>query len=235
MTVRLQLHTPATLESREDGDCIFTMDFSTMDVSNPFTLSLLVHIFYLCTYTAWDKENKQLQTSNVADVVLLRRGLSHTLNELNKILSLTGLTILPLAYFLHNPYDHLYLSLWSQVVHAIYSSWKYYGTKVAYVTEMPNILVELNTKRPKVFIEGVKKVSILCGALSLALLASHIYVPEWDAAAVGILVLFTALVHFYTMEIDYKFVLHVRTTGNLTIVYCLAAMVGLAVVGTKIQ
>ena len=171
----------------------------------------------------------------MADVVLLRRGVIHTLNELNKILSLTGLTILPLAYFLRNPYDHLYLSLWSQVVHAMYSSWKYYGSKVAYVTEMPNILAELNAKRPKVFIEGVKKVSILCGAISLALLASHIYVPEWDAAAVGILVLFTALVHFYTMEIDYKFVLHVRTTGNLTIAYCLAAMVGLAVVGTRIQ
>lgn len=201
---------------------------------HPVGLSVVVHIFYLCSYTAWDKTNKQLQLSNFLDVVLFRQGLIHTLNELNKILSLTGLTILPLAYFLDNGYDHLWLSLWLQVIHAVYSSWKYYGTKVPYISEFPAIVTDLKAATPKQRLVGIKKASILSASISLAFLASHFYIPNWDAAVVGIVVLLTGLIHFYTMEIDYKLILRVRTTGNFCLAYAIVATVGLAIWGTTI-
>ena len=144
------------------------------------------------------------------------------------------MTIIPIAYFLDNGYEHLYLSFWSQVVHAIYSSWKYYGTKVPYLTTFPLIFKELGDKNKKTQLVGIKKISCFFGSASLFFLASHVYAPEWDTAVIGILCLFTGVIHFYTMEIDYKYVLRVRTTGNLAFLYCSLAMIGLAVWGTKI-
>jgi hypothetical protein len=208
---------------------------------HPYTLSLIVHLFYLATYTAWDKTEKRLQMSNVLDVVFFRKSTTHTLNELNKILSLTGLTIIPFCYFMENTSEHLYLSLWSQIVHAVYSSWKYYGDKVPYISQLfTSIIQDLNQKgkavsSKKIVLQGIKKVSIVAGVLSLLFLARHFIMDNTDSmhAVLGILVLLFGLIHFYTMEIDYKFVLNVRTTGNFTIIYALVAMVGLALYGTQ--
>ena len=44
----------------------------------------------LLLYTAWDKHKAALSTQALADVVLVRKGISHTAIELNKIVGLTG-------------------------------------------------------------------------------------------------------------------------------------------------
>jgi|TARA_B110000208_G_scaffold178770_1_gene226967 hypothetical protein len=142
---------------------------------------------------------------------------------------------------MENTSEHLYLSLWSQIVHAVYSSWKYYGDKVPYISQLfTSIIQDLNQKgkavsSKKIVLQGIKKVSIVAGVLSLLFLARHFIMDNTDSmhAVLGILVLLFGLIHFYTMEIDYKFVLNVRTTGNFTIIYALVAMVGLALYGTQ--
>ena len=199
---------------------------------NPYTFSAVVLLGFLLTYTAWDKTEKKLRLTNVLDVVLARRGVAHTLVELNKILALAGLVVLPASYFLHNTYEHVELTLWTQTVHAIYSTYKYYGDKIPYLTHFPTVFAELgDTKSKKKRLQGVKKISIVFGILSLALLTLQIYVPTYAVTIVSVAILTTGLIHFITMEVDFKLNLQVRTTGNWTIPLTIVSIISLCIWG----
>ena len=57
-----------------------------------------VLLLNLVFYTAYSKEDKTLRFSVLLDVLLLRKGVGHTVNELNKIIALTGLTLAGIAF-----------------------------------------------------------------------------------------------------------------------------------------
>ncbi len=200
---------------------------------DPALLAGLVFVFFFGTYTAWNKSERRLSyAGNCGDVLLARRGLAHTLVELNKILALTGMAILPCAYFFDNARAHVEWALWSQGVHALYSTWKYYGDKIPYLSGYPGTVSELlDTKSKKRRLVGIKRVSVVAGTASIALLAAQALVPGYTGSAVSAVVLATALVHFIAMEVDFKLVLQVRTTGNWTIPMALASIAGLVVWG----
>jgi len=56
-----------------------------------FTLNLVF-------YTAYSKQTKRLDMSLLLDVLFFRRGLDHTLVELNKVISLVGLSMFLIGF-----------------------------------------------------------------------------------------------------------------------------------------
>jgi len=65
---------------------------------SPYVTSLAVTASYLLFYTAYDKVKKTLVIKNLTDLVSLNRGLDWTLLELNKAISLSGMTTMLLAF-----------------------------------------------------------------------------------------------------------------------------------------
>ena len=143
---------------------------------SPVLLSAGIFLFFGLTYTAWDKSERRLSLDNLKDVVLARRGVAHTLVELNKILALTGMAVLPLAYLaFDNAKEHIQLALWGQLVHAAFSTYKYYGDKIPYVSGYPAMISELlETTSKKRRLVGIKRLSVVFGIVSLALLGEPI-------------------------------------------------------------
>ena len=200
---------------------------------SPVLLSAGIFLFFGLTYTAWDKSERRLSLENLKDVVLARRGVAHTLVELNKILALTGMAVLPLAYLaFDNAKEHIQLALWGQLVHATYSTYKYYGDKIPYVSGYLGMIFEmLDATSKKTRLVGIKRLSVVCGFVSLILITAQVFVRGYSVTAINIAVLVTALVHFIAMEVDYKLVLQVRTTGNWTIPLTLLSIGALALRG----
>ena len=95
-------------------------------------LSLASFVSYILLYTAYSKASKQLEFGLLLDVFLLRKGIDHTLVELNKALSLAGLTLLCVAFlpgFEASRYELLWSAMLQLWVHSVYSIYKFYGDK----------------------------------------------------------------------------------------------------------
>ena len=191
-----------------------------MDASAALTTSAVVAA-YLLLYTAYDKASRTLSVPLLLDTLLVRRNLTHTLLELNKAISLAGLTVLALAYLpsfeaQSGPLKLQALAL--LMAHSSISFNKLYGSKL-----WPSI-----SKLPKVFSKGesmtaLKFLSLTLGSsaqtsLILGLLG---YVTP-KTAALAAVSLGTA--HFYTMEIDYKGKLQVRPFAYLALLVPAAAI-----------
>lgn len=121
-------------------------------ISNPYVFSTAITSSYLLFYTAYDKKTKQLTTSNLIDLFFLRRGLDWTLVEINKAISLSGLTILLTSFLpeFNNIHKELYdVSMYTLWIHSIYSYYKFYQLDFRKI---------LNDK-------AMKQISILLGIL----------------------------------------------------------------------
>jgi membrane-bound metal-dependent hydrolase YbcI (DUF457 family) len=170
---------------------------------------------YLLLYTAFDKSSKTLQATLLLDVLLLRRGLTHSLLELNKALSLAGLTVLALAHLPGFDRDALRLrALAMLLAHSGLSFAKLYGSKL-----WPPLSQLPKAGWPRLGGEGVAAVkfaSIFFGSAAQASLLLGVlgYITAVQSAAAS-LCLGTA--HFYTMEIDYKGVLQVRPFARVAL------------------
>lgn len=177
--------------------------------------SIMIFVSFLLFYTMYDKMLGRLVPSNLIRILTLQDGLDKTLVELNKAVSLSGLSILCFSFF---PFYTRYVQnelLWSAMVqlwiHFVYSAVKYYGTNnIPYITSF----FDLRTNRPK-------KVSIIVGLMAQLILSLGYfsYITSQMLAALGITL---GMFHFYAMEIDYKFVLRVRPYAY--IVFPLAAL-----------
>lgn len=156
---------------------------------------------YFAFYTAYDKGQKKLVLKNLTDMVTLKRGLDWTLVELNKAVSLSGLTTMTLAFlpqFKSQSKDLLFISMSSLWLHSIYSSTKFYQNSLT-----------------KFFKEGtVRKISITLGSLGQLALAAgywgHISPDVFISTAIGF-----GIAHFWSYEVDYKYVLQVRPYAYL--------------------
>ena len=164
-------------------------------------VSFLVFVSFLLFYTMYDKVQKKLLFKKIIEVLFLTRGINHSLVELNKALSLSGLAILCLAFFpcyelQRNSF--LFSALIQLLIHSVYSSWHYYGSEmIPYLTSF----ISFEDR------QTMKKISIICGvAAQLILINTYFkYYHLWKLFSVMF-----GVAHFYLMEIDYKYILRVR-------------------------
>ncbi len=109
-------------------------------------VTILFTVSYLGLYTAYDKQTKSLKLSMLMDVLLFSKGLDHSLVQWNKVISLVGLSIMSVAllpnsskWLFGENKELLYISIYLQTVHAIYSCFKYYGSNnIPYITTFVN-------------------------------------------------------------------------------------------------
>merc|ERR1711871_421868 len=84
---------------------------------------------YLVLYTGYSKQNKNLDMSLLVTVLTCSKSVDHTLIELNKAISLAGLTVLAIPFLPITPaawgHDLVFISMPLLVLHSSYSSFKY--------------------------------------------------------------------------------------------------------------
>jgi hypothetical protein len=154
---------------------------------------LLIVGFYIITYTFYSKATGGYSFALVLDFFLLRNGLKWSLKELNKVLALSGLTALLLLVYTRNEND-LTNSLVLLISHAFLSFILIYNFQVSALFQQ----------------WWVKQISILAAIFSLICLGFLWMTPLGMTAAVIL-----GFVHFWTMEVDRSFRLHVRPAGYL--------------------
>jgi hypothetical protein len=170
-------------------------------VKNPVVVSGGVTLSYLLFYTAYDKATKSMNPKNLIDLVTLRRGLDWTLVELNKAVSLAGMTTMLLAFtpqMKEKSKELLFISMNMLWGHSIYSMYKFYQF------DPRNIIKD----------KWMKQLSVGLGSAGqLALAAGY-----WGYISNANLILSATVLgiaHFWTMEVDFKYVLQVRPFAYL--------------------
>lgn len=191
--------------------------------ARPLVVSAGVTASYIVFYTAYDKSKGSLHLPLLIDFAMVRRGWNWTLVEANKALSLSGITLMLLSLFPLHP-DAMggdtaavegrmqlqWISMNMLWLHSLYSAYKFYGLDPRRV---------LSDK-------AMKRLSIALGSAGqLALSALYLRNGDNNSAAKALqfcsstaLAAATALLavgHFWTMEVDYKYVLQVRPFAYL--------------------
>jgi len=111
--------------------------------------------------------------------------------------------------------------LWT---HSCYSAYQFYGaTHIPELSTFPAIFSDLGSADSKQRAVGMKKLSIIMGTFGqLALSAGYWgYISMHALCYLGVGL---GTVHFYTMEIDYKWVLQVRPYAYLPFALAVAAV-----------
>jgi hypothetical protein len=115
---------------------------------------------YLIFYTAYSKTNKTLELELLIKVLTMSEGLEHTLLEMNKAISLAGLTVLALAFcpgFIGVRWEllwHAMVMLWT---HSCYSAYQFYGAAhIPAISTFPAMLSDMGSSDAK------QRVSPLC-------------------------------------------------------------------------
>jgi hypothetical protein len=191
--------------------------------ANPYLISLGVNASFLAFYTGYSKATKSYTPSSIVTVLTFGKGVDHTLVELNKSISLSGLSTLCLAFlppFSDQKAALIKHSMGMLSVHTIYSLYKYYGSKnIPAIKEWfpfsSTMLTDLRNRdtRPR----GIKKLSLWFGLISQTLLWSDYLklTPAAKTNAAYATALITGTLHFYFMEIDFKWILQVRPFAKL--------------------
>ena len=175
-----------------------------------FKLIGLVTASYILLYTAYDKASKTLKLKNLQDLVTCGRGLDWTLVEMNKAISLAGMTGMLMSFlpaFNKQSKGLMFSSMTLLWTHSIYSAYKFYGYK------LERLLAD----------KSIKQASIVFGvAGQLTLVAGFYGYISQSVFAYAASVLSVA--HFWTMEVDYKYVLQVRPYAYLPFPLAIAAV-----------
>ena len=156
----------------------------------------------LCTDTAYVKTEKRLSVKPLIDLCTGARGVDWSLQEINKVIALSGLTVLIIAFTPNFVLKSRGL-VWNAMVllwtHAMYSMYKFYQFSIkAYLKEKMKI----------------KQVSIIFAVLGqIVLSAGYFGYISWTNLMYGSIILGTA--HFWTYEVDFKYVLQVRPFAYL--------------------
>mmetsp|Transcript_18417 Transcript_18417/g.58734 ORF Transcript_18417/g.58734 Transcript_18417/m.58734 type:complete len:214 (-) Transcript_18417:137-778(-) len=177
---------------------------------------------YLALYTAYDKATKSLGAGGLLDVLLFRKGADHTLVQVNKVISLTGLTTLSVALLpgaaqvVQSPAELLTQSGGLLAAHSLYSLFKYYGSpNIPYLSTFPQILADFRSEKSKDQVAFARRVSLLAGSAALTLVTCFELGTLPLSAMLAKDTLLLGVLHFYMMEIDYKKQLQVRPFGYL--------------------
>ena len=200
---------------------------SSLGVALP-TFGAVLFAFF-AFYTGYSKESKSLKPSQLYDVIFFRKGIDHTLAEMNKIVALAGLTCLclPFVSFASNALEGAakgsamelaYISTTMLWGHTCYSAFKFYGSKnIPPIGSWPHLLVSNQTKS-KGRMERLRLLSILFGTIGQCAISAVYfgYFPASNLSPVCV-GLFWGLLHFWTMEVDFKGVLQVRPFAYLAV------------------
>uniref|UniRef100_A0A7S3V3M0 Uncharacterized protein n=1 Tax=Aplanochytrium stocchinoi TaxID=215587 RepID=A0A7S3V3M0_9STRA len=197
---------------------------------------------YLIGYTAYSKTNKTLEWESLKEVVCVKKGLDHTAVQLNKVLALSGLTQLGLAFIPGamdtigvNQQDLAALSTYMLVSHGAYSIYRYYASaKMPRISTFPRIFTEAFSSAASTIekLMAKRKFALLCGTACSALMYAYLlddgtYIHSRTKVPVDALqehapeicgVLSLGLLHFYFMEVDAKGALPVRPYGLLALI-----------------
>jgi len=179
-------------------------------------VTLGVNASFLAFYTGYSKAEKAYKPSLVWTVLTLKKGLNHTLVELNKQISLSGLGTLAIAFLPPcEPFrkDLVRNAMGMLSVHSVYSTWKYYGSKnIPSLSEWwaTSTIGDLTDK--KTIVRGVKRASLILGVLSQGLLWGDFFKvsPDTKSTLLCGSAIVTGTTHFYLMELDFKWILQVR-------------------------
>lgn len=169
---------------------------------NGLTLSTTFTAAYFLFYSAYDKTEKTLVPSLLLDIFLFRRGVDFSLKEINKVISLSGLTGTLVSFLPElqpkKSKELLFVSMNLLWVHSVYSFYKWWDCNPK----------KLWADKP------IKKVSVLLGSLGQLALAAGF----WGKISPHALLLAATTLgmgHFVTMEVDYKYQLQVRPFAYL--------------------
>lgn len=164
---------------------------------NPFFISSSITASYFLFYTAYDKSKKKLVFSNLVDLFFFRKGLDWTLVELNKALSLSGLTTMLISFLPNvekkNKDSLLWISMNLLWAHSVYSFYKFYSFN-------PKRLLKEKT---------IKRLSVAFGSLGQLILSLG-YFGQISYLNLILSATTLGIAHFWTMEVDYKYKLQVR-------------------------
>lgn len=181
-----------------------------------------VTLAYFVLYTGFNKETKFLDLSLLYDFFTThKRGLSWTLAELNKLISLAGISTMLLAFipgFERQSSELLWSSMWMLRAHTIYSFGKFYDFSVKKVRE------DKPMKQSAVALGVAAQASLTAGYI-LSLLSP----PALYAAVMSAL----SLSHFTTMEMDYKYRLGIRPFAYLPFVLAIPVFLNNARIPSK--
>ena len=170
-------------------------------LTRPLILCSSITASYVLFYTAYDKVDKKIKVSNLADFFSCRRGIDWTLVEANKAISLSGLTIMLISFLPelnHSRKELLFHGMSLLWIHSVYSSYKFYQFSLKKV---------LSDK-------AIKQLSIALGTLGqLSLSLGYWGYISFDSLVASSIVL--GISHFWTMEVDYKYKLQVRPYAYL--------------------
>uniref|UniRef100_A0A7S4UF98 Uncharacterized protein n=1 Tax=Paramoeba aestuarina TaxID=180227 RepID=A0A7S4UF98_9EUKA len=171
-------------------------------------VSGFVLALYFLFYTGFDKASKSIKPELMTEVLLGQKGLKHSVQQLNKIFALAGLTLLGLPHF-----DCSWYAAFMLWIHWGVSIWQFYGKanipSVEKFLTIPNDIVQQQNKS-----ETIKKLSLIFGALGQLFLLSYLHLfPGFGIERVLMYALSFAVCHFYLMEVDPNFKLHVRPAG----------------------
>jgi hypothetical protein len=173
-------------------------------LTNPLVLSAGVTATYLAFYTAYDKAHGRLSLSLLEDFLFVRKGWNWTLVEFNKILSLSGLTLLLTSFLpvkdIHRKTskDLMCISTSMLLAHGVYSFYKFYnfGTSKFFSDKL------------------IKQLSLLLGLSGQIVISVGCFGSISRNTLVAFATTFS-LAHFWAMEVDYRYVLQVRPFAYL--------------------
>lgn len=186
---------------------LFSMLAFSFDAS-PYSITFWVSLSYLCFYTAYNKTTKKLGLEGALTILTCSKGKIVMLTELNKLISLAGLTVLLLAYlpqFASQKAGLLNQAWVLLLVHSFYSTIQFYLPLRRLINEKP-----------------LKQFSVVLGILSHLTVGAGIW-GLWGPRSATIVATILGISHFYTMELDYKGRLAVRPFAYLP--FAIAALV----------
>ena len=172
----------------------------------------LVTFAYLVFYSAYDKRTGRISTSLLQDFVLARRGLEFTLLEMNKLVSLVGLTLLCLSIIFADA-ALLTRAEICTLTHSVFSLYHFYGfTWKRAITNNP------------------KRLAISIGLLGQVIL----FVAYWHLVAYRYLVAFAlplGVIHFISIEMNDDNSLKIRPFAYLPFPLAIIALIRYAAFG----
>jgi hypothetical protein len=152
--------------------------------------------------TEWP--TKEFRLGKVIDIVTLGRGQDYTLNELNRIASITALTIIILSYmppFTGKHKDLIGISLPIVIVHWLYSMNKYFGFNIKRIMDT----------------RGDMKISLVSGNVAIISLVLH-YLGKISAHHFMMCSLLGSVTHYLFMKYSQNSKLDLKLFGYLPLV-----------------
>ena len=190
------------------------------------TTIAFVHIMYLVFYTGFDKKTKSLNWSQLLDVLAFRRSVEFTVKETNKVLALAGLTCIAYSVISVDRFMLLIAAI-ELIIHGLYSSYAFYGSNnIPPISDwsISKTRQEITSVSKKERLLSTRKLSIICSVISSIILETWLlgYV-DWTPLVINSF-LSLSVIHFYTMEIDFRGKLHVRPFGFLAFIVPILAI-----------